>query len=75
MTIPSTDLQDVYLTERSQVELRPHLEYTFSVPEDPGAIQSYRVTLHFAEIYIGALGPGLRVFSVFLQVRGCSRPV
>ena len=57
------------------MELRPHLEYTFSVPEDPGAIRSYRVTLHFAEIYIGALGPGLRVFSVFLQVRGCSRPV
>jgi hypothetical protein len=70
--VPNTQLQKVYLSERFQVEEAPNLRYEFGIPADPGAFIGYRVKLHFAEIYIGALGPGLRVFSVHLQVSLCN---
>lgn len=65
--LPNTDLQDVFRSERVGVEPGSNLRYTFTVPSG-SSIRGYRVVLHFAEIYIGAAGAGLRVFPVFLQV-------
>ena len=62
-----TSEPNLYKTERYQQPTDPALAYTFAVPNG-----TYNVRLHFAEIYSGTKGAGLRVFDIDLEsLRAC----
>jgi chitodextrinase len=63
-TIPvsGTTAPTLFKTERYEQPTDPRLVYTFSVPNG-----SYRVRLHFAEVYAATKGVGKRIFDIDIQ--------
>lgn len=61
-TIAGTNDEVLYQTERYNSSSATNMTYSF--PVDPG---TYRVRLHFAEIWNGAANPGVRVFDVLVE--------
>lgn len=61
-TISGTDKQTLYKTERW--DPNDLTEMTYSVPVTNGA---YQIFLHFAEIWAGAMGNGLRIFDFMME--------
>ncbi len=59
-TISGTTNQALYQTERWDDSTAPEMEYSFNVPNG-----SYKVVLHFAEIYYSTVGS--RVFDVAIE--------
>jgi len=60
--IDNTDDDTLYQTERFIESSTQNLMFT--LPVDPG---TYRVRMHFAEIWSGAQNPGVRVFDVLVN--------
>ncbi|MCH6257217.1 malectin domain-containing carbohydrate-binding protein [Puniceicoccaceae bacterium K14] len=60
--ISGTEDDTVYQSERFDFNGLPELEYSFEV-----ANGEYVVNLHFAEIYVGTMSSGARVFSVNIE--------
>lgn len=60
--IAGTEADTLYQSERFNQNGATNM--TYSLPVDPG---TYRVRLHFAEIWSGASNPGVRVFDVLVE--------
>lgn len=60
--IAGTEADTLYQSERFYSSSSTNMTYSF--PVDPG---TYRVRLHFAEIWSGAANPGVRVFDVLVE--------
>ena len=60
--ISGTNDDLLYQSQRYDKDTSPELIYSFNVPNG-----DYTVNLHFAEIYSGAFGVGLRVFDVLIE--------
>ena len=60
--ISGTNDDLLYQSQRYDKDTSPELIYSFNVPNG-----DYTVNLHFAEIYSGTFGVGLRVFDVLIE--------